>query len=927
MNNNSNRLGKMKTVFFALLMMTGVCVAFSAQTVVKVDFNMTGRPESEVNEPGYTAWPVAAAASTTMTVSGITFTLTYAGTGGTNLTSNWYKAGVQSPYYARLVDDCITVENGTAGAEIRMTIAGLAAGSHTLLTYHNNVDNPDTNTFSPIDIYVDGSLKTDNLVPTVRATATADARTSYLSFNATSGQSVVIRFVADPSSGASNKNVVINGFELDVPNPASQASAPLPENNDEHVNADAGSVTLRWTGASAAVSHDVYVGASLADVANATRSSSLFKGNQSGTSYTLTNMARISPFYWRIDEVASGGTTTKGSVWFFRPRQIAFPGAEGYGRYARGGRGGAVVHVTNLNDSGTGSLRAAIENNDLGPRTIVFDVAGMIVLNSRLSLNGKYVTVAGQTAPGKGICIRSAPFGMSGAQDAVIRNVRVRLGGGATFDGMGMAGSDHCIIDHCSVSWTIDEAFSSRNGKNITLQRTLISEALNIAGHVNYPAGTKHGYAATIGGDVGSFHHNLLAHCEGRNWSLGGGLDANAYYAGRLDIFNNVVYNWGGRATDGGTHECNFVGNYYKKGAATTENTVLKAQLENTGLGTQSYYYAGNIVENTNGTLACDGTDNACSRAYELSNGNPAPSWSVFVGAPFFPSNAAVQTARDAYKNVLSDVGCIQPVFDDHDLRVVTETRNGTYTYTGSVSGVPGLPDKESDVGGYESYPTTAREAGWDSDSDGLPNWWETYYGLNANSGSGDYSDTNADADNDGYTNMDLYLQWMAKPHYIIDATQTVSVNLGQAFMGYSKSPSYAVSGVTNGAVTISSGTAKFTPSACGMASFTLTVNDSEGASMTKEIVVFVNGSCSTTVAPTALPTTAPTSAPGAKGDVNSSGTVDIVDALLVAQYYVGLNPANFSVDNADVNCSGTVDIVDALLIAQYYVGLINAFC
>src|SRR5690606_688528 len=133
----------------------------------------------------------------------------------------------------------------------------------------------------------------------------------------------------------------------------------------------------------------------------------------------------------------------------------------------------------------------------------------------------------GQTAPGKGILIRGAPFGMSGAQDAVIRFVRVRLGAGPTFDGMGMAGSDHCIIDHASISWTIDEAFSSRSARNITLQRTLISECLNVAGHQNYDPGTEHGYAASISGDVGSCHHSLLAHCAGRNWSLAGGLDGN----------------------------------------------------------------------------------------------------------------------------------------------------------------------------------------------------------------------------------------------------------------------------------------------------------------------------------------------------------------------------------------------------------------
>ena len=194
--------------------------------------------------------------------------------------------------------------------------------------------------------------------------------------------------------------------------------------------------------------------------------------------------------------------------------------------------------------------------------------------------------------------------------------MRVRLGAGATYDGMGMAGNNHSIIDHCSISWTIDEAFSSRNGKNLTLQRTLIAEALNIAGHSNYSHGSAHGFAASIGGDVGSFHHNLLAHCNGRNWSMAGGLDGDGYYAGRLDIFNNVVYNWGDRATDGGAHEVNFVNNFYKKGVATSQHYMLTAQLEGKGKGSQSYYYSGNILQHTNGGYACDGTNNTCATCH-----------------------------------------------------------------------------------------------------------------------------------------------------------------------------------------------------------------------------------------------------------------------------------------------------------------------
>src|SRR5690606_9679247 len=230
-----------------------------------------------------------------------------------------------------------------------------------------------------------------------------------------------------------------------------------------------------------------------------------FKGVQNTTEYTTTGLYSMDTYYWRVDEVTSNGTT-QGDVWYFRPAQLAFPEAEGYGRHARGGRGGIVVEVTNLNDSGAGSLREAVENHT-GPRTIVFAVSGIIHLKSRLVVNQSYVTIAGQTAPGKGICIAGAPFGFTG-NDVVAQHLRVRLGAGKTADGMGLTGANYSIVDHCSISWTIDEAFSSRGAKNITLQRTLISEALKSAGHSKDEKGKMHGFAASIGGEVGSFHHN-----------------------------------------------------------------------------------------------------------------------------------------------------------------------------------------------------------------------------------------------------------------------------------------------------------------------------------------------------------------------------------------------------------------------------------
>ena len=810
-----------------------VCLSISTtkilaqNPVVKIDFNQSGRQTTEVGEPDYTPW-VITTNSDTKTVNGVTFTLTRVGDKGDVLGTNWYKAGISSPYYARLVCDGVTVKNGTAneGGQIEVKISGLETGTHTLLAFLNAVDSP-VYTFSPIDISIDGNLVINNLIPSVRAVKTADAKSAYLTFQATTGKDVVILFAAERSGSETYKNVMLNGFELNTPNIFNQATNPAPKHNDEHVELSSGNKTLTWTSAINAVSHNIYFGTNLAALEAANTSSPEYKGNQlkANTSYLLNGLYTGETYYWRIDEVLANNEIIKGNTWRFRPAQLAFPGAEGYGRFARGGRGGKVVAVTNLNDSGPGSLREAV-TNDIGPRTIVFNTSGIIQLSSRLVLNQPYVTVAGQTAPGKGICIRTAPFGITG-NDAIVQNVRVRLGGGPTYDGMGLTGADNSIIDHCSISWTIDEAFSSRSGKNITLQKTLISEALNAAGHQNYPAGTEHGYAATIGGDIGSFHHNLLAHCYGRNWSLGGGLDGSGAYAGRMDITNNVVYNWGSRTTDGGTKEVNFVNNYYKPGAGSKIFTAFNQQNEGAGTGTQQCYFNGNVMPGY--------FDESNQTAGRKASGVTV-TFENFVNTPFFPSYVTTQSAKTAYKIVLSDVGCIQPEFDAHDERIITETLNGTYTYRGSVTNKPGFPDNESDVGGYETYPEIVRDANWDTDQDGLPNWWETIVGTNVNSGTGDFSDSNADADLDGYTNLDKYLQWMSLPHYDSPTGNKVDVDLQKLSRGFTNGVNYSLSNTVNGNVTLNGNIAGFTPNATGLCSFDFTVTDNEGAIMTRTV-------------------------------------------------------------------------------------------
>jgi hypothetical protein len=384
---------------------------------------------------------------------------------------------------------------------------------------------------------------------------------------------------------------------------------------------------------------------------------------------------------------------------------------------------------------------------------VIFDVGGRIILKDRLIIRNSFLTIAGHTAPGKGICISNYNLGMLGSHDVIIRYLRVRPGdtSGKTLDGMGMASSDHCIIDHCSVSWTQDEAFSSRGAKNITLQWTLISEALNIAGHKKYKEGTQHGYAASISGDIGSFHHNLLAHCAGRNWSLAGGLDQASRHAGRLDIRNNVVYNWSHRTTDGGAKQVVFVNNYYKPGPATKVLHVLKPEREGVpSYGPQDYYVAGNVLEGR--------YDQNQDRRAGIRRPRNEKDSDYLYDEPFYPSYVSTESAADAYRSVLTDVGCNRPTLDDHDARILHETTSGTTTFQGSVSGLPGLPDSQNDVGGWEDYPEIHRDADWDSDDDGLPDQWEVAHGLNPNSPEGDLSNSHADPDQDGYTNLEQYL-------------------------------------------------------------------------------------------------------------------------------------------------------------------------
>lgn len=825
---------------------------------LKVDFNASGRPLTETWDTSYTPWSTNQTWFTstnliTATFNGVTFTFRQAGPTGTGLTTDRYGAGLTTAgWTAKLVNDGITVAplhinhtagSGIPGARIELTISNLAAGPHSLLAWHNTWQNPVNYTFSPLHIHLNGVQIITNLPVSNRVTNNADAAYSYVEFVSDGVNNTVITYEASTDFTVTDAQPCIDGFELDTPNFKFKANKPSPANGDEHVDADATkSVLLSWTPAAIAVSHRVYFGTDSNAVKNATTTAPEFLGTQAITNRLVTNLSSHLDYFWRVDEVDASSGVTKGDLWKFRIRRVAFPGAEGYGRFARGGRGGVVRKVTNLNDSGPGSFRDAIEG-DYGPRTVVFDVGGLITLESDVIINSTrpYITVAGQTAPGKGICFRKQQFAMSGPRDVIARFVRIRVGdlSGETQNGSGMSGADHTIMDHVSISWGIDEELSTRTAKNCTFQRSLISEALNIAGHQNYPAGTRHGYAATVGGDIASLHHNLLAHCEGRNWSLGGGLDSNGRYAGKLDIFNNVVYNWRSRTTDGGAHQVNFVNNYYKAGAASTQSRALNAQYGGFP-GTQQYYFEGNVMT-PGGSVSGFSTNNqAAGKTTSTESGgtlpeNSNPPYSPWVNAPFFPSYATIDEVTNAYKRVLSDVGCNQPMIDDHDARVIRETITGTYTYTGQgpYGGSPGLPNSQNDVGGWEDYGNYSRPAGWDTDNDGMPNWWEQIKGSNPN-----VADHNGDPDGDEYTNLEDYLNWLALPHFDATNGTPIDIDLTQFTRGFTNnSPVYFVSLPVNGTVTLvgNNRIARFTSSVStnALGSFRFAVVDAQGYNLT----------------------------------------------------------------------------------------------
>lgn len=477
----------------------------------------------------------------------------------------------------------------------------------------------------------------------------------------------------------------------------------------------------------------------------------------------------------------------------------AFPGAEGHGRYTTGGRGGKVIHVTNLNDKGIGSFRDAVSGST--KKIIVFDVAGVIALNSDLSI-GDNTTILGQTAPEPGITLRYRT--VRPGSNNIIRFIRIRRGqekdmnDGA--DATWQRNKNNIILDHCSFSWSIDEVASFYDNNNFTMQWCTIGEALNNAGHGK----GAHGYGGIWGGKLASFHHNLLIHLNNRvprfngaryEWS---GYTSNKEYstykwknfvqAENVDFRNCVMYNWGnGNGCYGGPGggQINIVNNYYKAGPATSNKTrVTEISVASSGNSsdhdaifgiTSRYYINGNYVTAASspknydwkgviydsGIYTLNGENYTQDKGYygddvQKTTISGVSCVKIKMDEPCPIGTVTTHSAEDAYTQVLNYAGAsLYP--DDVDSRYVTETRNNKPTYTGSVSKRAGIVDVVSDVKGYTeaNFGTGSHPAGFDSDNDGMPDDWEIVNGLDPNNASDNILYT-LDSKK-WYTNIEVY--------------------------------------------------------------------------------------------------------------------------------------------------------------------------
>ncbi|MBB1286491.1 polysaccharide lyase [Flavisolibacter sp. BT320] len=478
--------------------------------------------------------------------------------------------------------------------------------------------------------------------------------------------------------------------------------------------------------------------------------------------------------------------------WAGRPTDLpqaeiaAFPGAEGGGKYSFGGRGGKVYVVTNLNDDGPGSLRWACEQG--GARTIVFNVAGIIRLKTPLIIRAPYITIAGQSAPGDGVCVAGESVWIN-THDVIIRYMRFRRGEtfvGRRDDAIGGNPVGNIIIDHVSASWGLDEnmsmyrhMYNDSTGAteqklptvNITIQNSIFGEALDTWNHA---------FGSTLGGENCTFMRNLWANNAGRNPSIG--------WNGIFNFVNNVVFNWVHRSIDGGDYRAsyNIINNYFKPGPATPNNDVGHRILKpESGRSKLKYlvfgraYVAGNIMEG-HPEITKDNWAGGV-QVEDLPNTDKYTPY-IKVSKPLPMPQLTVLPATEAFDYVLANAGATLPKRDAVDQRITEQVRTGKINALAGVklpetqfkhrrlpidSYKQGIITDIAQVGGYPEYKGTPYK---DSDNDGMPDTWEVKNGLNPKNAD----DASLDKDKDGYTNIENYLNSLVNTKNVMPLASTV---------------------------------------------------------------------------------------------------------------------------------------------------------
>ena len=448
---------------------------------------------------------------------------------------------------------------------------------------------------------------------------------------------------------------------------------------------------------------------------------------------------------------------------------LAFPGAEGGGMYTTGGRGGKVIHVTTLADSGAGSLRAALAES--GPRTIVFDVAGIIELKSTLSIINGDVTIAGQTAPGDGICISDYDFKFEKADNIIIRYIRFRMGDEAKREADALWGryNRNISIDHCSMSWSTDECSSFYANEFFTMQWCVLTESLRYSVHGK----GEHGYGGIWGGKEASFHHNLLSCHDSRNPRIDHPQIYGNYvetHRGNVDYRCNAVYNWGSNLTYGGEDGWfNIVNNYYKPGPASSDKKYFVDAYGSYTKDGKVYadkypdmYLAGNV--NTKYGLQNDITGIYWHNGSSYGNYQTLKSVQhKLVGPSSEDVYTTTHSAADAFARICTSAGASLKR-DAVDSRACGDAQNGKATYPDGGNGSKnGIIDTQSAVDGWPSYGADAAALAKvaDTDKDGMPDWFEDQFGLK----KADASDGNAKTldHKQRYTNLEMYLHYLVR--------------------------------------------------------------------------------------------------------------------------------------------------------------------